>query len=349
MDRMQTNIDQIKQIFPDLGEGYIEVALKCYSMNVDETVTRLLDPSSLHPRLRAVDSRLPRAKPKNGAAAKKVQREDDEAKAAQKRYLREMEEREERDALIAERLNRTLNIGEGSKARSSNDDASDSGAEYDPFKMEAYDNKDPYDDDYDDQFDDMGDQHVKVGSGGSSFLADELDYESVKRYNAMLKDEEKADSFWEDSRNTNRQTRNNTKSSTAGEDDGDEDEDKANTGKKWGPDKIKGGRALGPDGKPLPRKRNNKKSGGGGGGDGSNDGIEEAGANENSKAAAGGRPNQKKGGQKGPKPGEGGKSAGGKESEDMSKIQKRRKNDNKAKVGNHNRKDRALKKGGGAM
>ena len=45
-----------------------------------------------------------------------------------------------------------------------------------------------------------------------------------------------------------------------------------------------------------------------------------------------------------------GKPQGGAKSEDgneMSKIQKRRKNDNKAKLGNHHRKDRATKKATG--
>lgn len=350
---MTTYIDQIKQIFPDLGEGYIEMALQLYGMNVDETVTRLLDPSSLHPRLRVIDKKLPRANSK-----KLSNLEDEEAKAAQKRYLREMDERAERDAYIAERMNRSLNL----KPRSAKRDP-DIDSEYDPLKIETNADDDPYNDDYDDQYDDMGDQHVDVGPGA---LSNDVDYDSVRRYNAMVKEEENEGSFWENSKNSNRQqtVKKSIKADKEYADTQELDEEgkdgESSPNRNWGPDKIKGGRVLGPDGKPLSRPRKNRvpnndskeenitqniaglgdgnmRIGGRGSG-----GRESAGRGRGSSAR--GRGGSGRGGNKSRGDGQ---TANAGDSSEMSKIDKRRKNDNKSKIGNHNRKDRALKKVGG--
>ena len=103
---------------------------------------------------------------------------------------------------------------------------------------------------------------------------------------------------------------------------------------------------IGPDGKYLPIKRGGKKGGGGGGGGSSGGGNTAAGRG----AGRGGR---------GGKGGRGSGGSGGGDTNakddnkaaegDMSKIQKRRKDANKAKIGNHHRKDRANKKAAGGM
>ena len=98
---------------------------------------------------------------------------------------------------------------------------------------------------------------------------------------------------------------------------GDDQQDR----KYHGPDKGKGGRLIGPDGKYLPIKKGGKKG-------------------KKQQAAK-----QENGGGDSKKQGVGKQEQG----KDMSKIQKRRKDANKAKIGNHHRKDRALKKAGRGM
>ena len=110
--------------------------------------------------------------------------------------------------------------------------------------------------------------------------------------------------FWEDNQNLNR----------VGNDK------KTNQGKYRGPDKGKGGRVTGPDGKYLPIQRGKKGRGG---------------EVQNSNIGGRGKGKAGRGDQKG--------------EPDLSKIKKRRKNDNKAKIGNHHRKDRANKKASGGM
>ena len=142
----------------------------------------------------------------------------------------------------------------------------------------------------------------------------------------------------EESRNLNRQNNHKPNNKEQREEDlyDDDDGDK----KYRGPDKGRGGRIIGPDGKYLPIQRGGKKgratanppsnghAGRGGRGRGGRGGSQSAGkAKANDNAPEG----QKKDG------------------DDLSKIQKRRKNDNKAKIGNHHRKDRATKKATGGM
>ncbi len=303
LDRL---IQQVHQILPHLGKGYIEAALACYNHNLEETTNALMEgeinSSSLHPRLRALDKSLPERRKESrdtydsfGSMMNKkdMNKEEEEAREIQRERIRQMVAAEEDEAY-------KLGV-----AMASND------AEYN--------------DDYDDQYDGLGD-----GIGGADSGLYDADFESIKTYNRVAKDIEADRLFWEENRNTNRRgggmKGGNKKQPITKENDDDYD-DVENDGEGEGiskekafrgPDKGKGGRIIGPDGKYLPHPKHRKKGG--------------KGNNQNKDDDT----KQKKDGQD------------GKSQSELSKIQKRRKNDNKAKIGNHHRKERALKKGGGA-
>ncbi|GMH64844.1 hypothetical protein TrRE_jg3239, partial [Triparma retinervis] len=59
----ELRIAKVKSVLPDLGEGYIELAIACYG-GVEGAVEALMefDQKDLHPRLRGVDRNLPRRK-----------------------------------------------------------------------------------------------------------------------------------------------------------------------------------------------------------------------------------------------------------------------------------------------
>lgn len=173
------------------------------------------------------------------------------------------------------------------------------------------------------------------GVGGMDTGLYDTDYEAIKAYNKVAREIESDRLFWEDTKNTNQRKeakKRDLNQSVKNLDDnyndaGDDDDDNVHNGadeiKYRGPDKGKGGRIIGPDGKYLPIPKSRKKSG-------------------SQNRAEGGitKTNGKENGNQVKKQGDG-KS---KTSEEMTKIQKRRKNDNKAKIANHHRKERSLKK-----
>lgn len=152
-------IDQIKQIMPNLGDGYIELALECYGWDVETVLSKLLDSSNeaLHPRLQSCSANMPRWK-------KQQQEEDsinpsDEAKKIQLQYFKALEDQQELDAYILQRI----------------------------------DGENEYDDDYDDQYDDV------VGAGdvsGPSTIMDDTYFDQIRRYNAVKRSEENDEKFW---------------------------------------------------------------------------------------------------------------------------------------------------------
>ena len=153
-------IDQIKQIMPHFGEGYIELALECYGWDVDTVLSKLLDDNKvmLHPRLQACNVNLPRWNQQEEASL--VISGDEEMKKIQLRCLKAMEDQEEQDAYILERIG-----------------------------GEVCD--DGYNDDYDDQYDDI------VGAGdvsGPSIMID--DYDVIRRYNTLRRSDEINEKFW---------------------------------------------------------------------------------------------------------------------------------------------------------
>jgi len=85
-----------------------------------------------------------------------------------------------------------------------------------------------YDDDYDDQYDDGMGGVVKVGGGREA--ASGYDFDAIRAYNSAKQSDEVEATFWEETRNDNRSLGKGKRQD-------------------FGPDKIRGGRELGPDGK----------------------------------------------------------------------------------------------------
>lgn len=213
-DELERRIAQVKQVIPDLGEGFIETALSLFQGNVEVTVATLLnDASQYPPSLQFLDRSLPRRK--------KARKEDEAKESAEAREL--VKERMELEAEREQERYKALLYVSAQE------------------QQEQLANE--YDDDYDDQYDEID---VKLGGADNGFY----DFEQIKLFNKVAREDEAEGSFWEANRNTNRGANNNTKNDSA---DGG--------GKKQfrGPDKIKGGRVVGPDGK-IVRKQNPKKN-----------------------------------------------------------------------------------------
>ena len=213
------------------------------------------------------------------------------------------------------------------------------------------DNDMEYNDDYDDQYDGVG----MGGATDSGLYA--IDFDSIKAYNKVTKDMEADRLYWEESRNDNRskhgcgQVKHGKRGSKNNKDNGndsDAEEEEVVDGqevvgqKKYrGLDKGKGGILIGPDGKYLPHPKSRKTGGEGGGGkvQSSSQSQSQSQATTSSKKK---NANQKESNQNNNNT----KNKDGKDKDELSKIQKRRKNDNKANIANHDRKERALKKTG---
>ena len=329
-------IEHIKSILPVLGEGYIEEALKCYNHDVERTLEALLQVSeggqnsNIHPRLLTIPNNLPRKMKEstnqysanvNLYRGNSTKDDGKEHLQVQKKHILHAEKQAEEEAFLIDSVSRSL--GGLRVAEDDEDDELISGM------------KDEYNDDYDDQYDGIGDGglgdmddglydvdvhnvHQKYDRGGAK-----NDQQMWRKYNNLIKDVDSESQFWEDNRNTNRTGSNQT------------------GGKNFGPDKGRGGRVIGPDGKYLPIKRGGKKGRGQPANNNNNQGRGGAGRGRGGgRGGRGGNGSSSKGGD--PKP-------GNKDGDDMSKIQKRRKNDNKAKLGNHHRKDRANKKASSGM
>ena len=330
---LQRLVNQIQNLFPSYGEGYIEAALACYNHDLERTTSALLevqtDPNSktIHPRLRALDQRLPgRRKESKGRYA--AEDEDDQGREAQKARMREMEVAQDNEAFLLEAA-----LGD-------------------------------YNDDYDDQYDGVGVGGGEDGVGGADGGLYDMDYETVKAYNKVARGAESDRKFWEENRNTNRRapkgdgsTKQGGKKGSGGGDgagvkgsaggaggegSGDDESGSNNSNaietKYRGPEKGKGGRIIGPDGRYLPNPKSRQQGGGGN----SSQNQPATTSNDKNKNATSSSANKKKDNANGG--GGGGEEKKKDASAEMTKIQKRRKNDNKAKLGNHNRKDRAKKK-----
>uniref|UniRef100_A0A7S2EMS8 CUE domain-containing protein n=1 Tax=Ditylum brightwellii TaxID=49249 RepID=A0A7S2EMS8_9STRA len=322
---LQLRINQIRDVLPDLGEGFVEIALAIYDHDVNRTLTSLMDPNALHPRLRALDPTLPARKKDDEIK----EAEEMEARRIQKAHLKEMEGQMEQQSYMLEQT--ALAFGGG--------DDEEAGA-----------GVDEYNDDYDDQYDGQEQDGGDIGNADGGMY--DVDLDAIRAYNKATLEAEREASFWDENRNTNRLSgkgppkQNKKKSEKKGDNDNDDDDSEGNGNEKKyrGPDKGRGGRVIGPDGKYLPLKKGGKKGKAqqqkqqqqpnGEGGDGGSGGGKTNQPNKGKKGGGGGGAKQ---------PSSGGAAA----DDNLTKIQKRRKNDNKAKIGNHHRKDRALKKTGG--
>jgi hypothetical protein len=310
-------ISKLRELFPSYGEGYLEAALACYHQDVERTTSALIELQSnpnnqfIHPRLKVLDPNLP-SRRKGGKERYDdfETKEDLEAKEIQKSRMREMQIQRENEAYLL-----SAAMGE-------------------------------YNDEYDDQYDGIGEGEDGVG-GMDTGLYD-ADYEAIKTYNRVAREIESDRLFWEETKNTNTrkkkygdkntENRNSLRGNGVGpsflakdEMDGfdKQDEEDGDDERKYkGPNKGKGGRIIGPDGKYLPLPKHRKKGG--------NMKQAEQTDNENGNTQGKGS-NQVK---------NIGDSKSKTSADEMTKLQKRRKNDNKAKIANHHRKERSLKKSG---
>jgi len=165
----------------------------------------------------------------------------------------------------------------------------------------------------------------------------------VRAYNKVAKEAEADRIFWDESKNRNHRqgkvVEGGGKGSKKKDVQQEEEKDGGDGGNERtyrGPEKGKKGRIIGPDGKYLPIARGRKKKN-----ESKGDGQPPPPpSTTNSNAKEGGN-----GGNKGANKNGGNKTTVQPDT-GLTKIQKRRKNDNKAKLGNHHRKERAMKKAG---
>jgi hypothetical protein len=206
-DMVQRQIDAVRNIVPQYGEGFVELALAYTKGNVSEAVAILTGPATEWPSAwQTLDPHLPRRH------QRKVQDRDEVATAVTKAALQAADEQEEYETNV-----------------------------FSQFTTPIAAAHDVYNDDYDDQWDALEgyDQHATVDDGG---LYD--DYDAVRTYNRLVRDDEREAAFWQEQRNLNqRQTRNKAKQSENGSNNDDDDDKDDNTNHKYrGPDKLRGGR-----------------------------------------------------------------------------------------------------------
>lgn len=115
---IRRRVQQVRDVLPDLGEGYIETVLSYFQGDVQCTIAALLegDASELPPALRMLDQKLPA---RRRETPKRLEDADEEARQIVKERLAEIDRREKAEALAFNTV-----LGE-------------------------------YDDDYDDQYDGM--------------------------------------------------------------------------------------------------------------------------------------------------------------------------------------------------
>jgi hypothetical protein len=273
---IQRRTQLVRDILPELGEGFVEAALSLFQGDVDRTVAALLesqtDPTSLPPILQMMDPKMPKRLTETTPNSYSLN--DEEARRITKARLADIERKQEAEA----------------------------------FALGVVGNKDEYDDDYDDQYDGFDGGEDLGGMDGSSY---DVDLDTIRTYNRAAMAAEAEGAFWEENRNLNRAKRQQEKIRTDGE------------AKSYrGPEKGKGGRLIGPDGRYLPTKKGGKKGKG-----------KEEPQNDSGKD----------------KPTAANGSSNGKGATEQIRIQQKRKNKNKAKIANHHRKDRAQKKAAQGM
>jgi hypothetical protein len=213
----EIQIGHIKAVLPDLGEGFIEEALKVYNNDVERTLDALLqlDDSTIHPRLASLPRNLPRKLkdlPEHYTANVNMHRgataKDDgkEHVARQKQYIREVERRAEEEAYLVENVSRALG---GLRVQEIGGNDNDN-ADHDEFGAV---NNNEYDDDYDDQYDGIGDDGGMAGGiGGLDEGLYDVDVHNVhqkysresakneqemwRQYNKLIKGVDAESQFW---------------------------------------------------------------------------------------------------------------------------------------------------------
>ncbi|KAL3659231.1 hypothetical protein V7S43_015809 [Phytophthora oleae] len=301
-------VHQVKDFFPDLGEGYVELCLLSSNLQVEVVINFLLE-SNPPPVLIDVPQDLKRSDPQfeqleaqiTGKPAPTPKVEESKKldpskvwvgkKAMEKTYDPQVAKK---DQQLAEKMKQYVTMYEEEEfGMPSGENAYDS-------RDDGVTTLDEYDDDYNDEFDDF--VPFSIRDGGS---ADDQD--AIREQNRKMRAKEEKDAFWEGMKNRNRE---NPLNSAGNDEDNDEEEEKRNEGleeQKSARSNSAGGvsqNAQGPKHKSTRRK--DKRQGGGGG---------------EKKAEEPLTPQQ-------------------------IQRQRARKDKNKANVANHNRKDRAMKKMG---
>lgn len=154
-------IQQVKDVLPNLGDGYVETALSSFHGDVTQTVAALLEgegnPASLPPALQMLDNSLPGRRKDSLQQTNASQREDEEARRITKERVVQMERQQETEA----------------------------------YALTAVHNE--YNDDYDDQYDGMDGGEALGGTGGTY---DDVDLDTIRMYNRVTRDAEREDAFW---------------------------------------------------------------------------------------------------------------------------------------------------------
>ena len=205
-------IAHVRSVLPNLGEGFIEEALKCYNNDIERTLDALIrmsdDVPTIHSRLLSLPKNLPRKlkdMPEQYTANIDMHRgatiKDDgkEHVKRQKLYIKEVERQAEEEAYLVENVSRALG---GLKVQ-----------EIENEKEEYFVSGNEYDDDYDDQYDGIGDDGGMAGGiGGMDEGLYDVDVHNVhqkydkggarneqdmwRQYNKLIKNVDAESQFW---------------------------------------------------------------------------------------------------------------------------------------------------------
>ena len=267
-DPMEQLIHQVSTILPDLGHGYIELALALHRNNVEETLAALFliqdDPQTAQRQVPAqllvADPSLPRATRRSTDTVLDDDKNSQDKQLIKASILAAEQQAADQAALVDRVLTTSNNNNNNNTTR------------------------DEYNDDYDDQWD--------ASEGTSAVVYSQQDYAAIQTYNRVYRDMEAEDNFWKDMRNTNHlvSTQNKTKAKPKEKDDEQTSENK----KYRGPDKGRGGRIPASNNPSAGRSggRGKGRGGGGGGGRGKGRGGGQQGEQQNKKADSGATNNQ---------------------------------------------------------
>ncbi|RLN37882.1 hypothetical protein BBJ28_00007422 [Nothophytophthora sp. Chile5] len=214
---LDSMVHQVKDFFPDLGEGYIELCLLNSGLQVEVVINFLLE-SNPPPVLLEVSQDLQRSDPefqrleavitgKSASTPAVVEEKPKKLDPSRVWVGKKMQEKHydpqiaKKDQQLAEKMKQIAVMYEeedeyGSSLAGGGDDAG------------AVGTLDEYDDDYNDEFEDY--VPFSVHDNGSS-----EDQDAVREQNRRMRAKEEKDAFWEHMKNPNRRLA----------DDGDEDDD----------------------------------------------------------------------------------------------------------------------------
>jgi CUE domain len=259
IDVLQERIDQIRQVLPHLGEGFVEAALAYKKLNVEATVSALLeDPHKWPTAWRLLDTTLPRRK-KDTTVASNVLNDDEDLKEITKATIRAQERHQQEEAFAIDAVMQ-------SQARNEyNDDYDD---QYDflaednetaavavppsgSMMSEAENDREPVPEAHSRKQQRRRGRGVASGRGGpnqsnnGNVSRNDTEYQHILQYNRAMKQVEEENSYWDAQRNTNRSGVQHS----GGRGPRDGNEQSTENARYRGPDKLKGGRIPRVDGR----------------------------------------------------------------------------------------------------